>query len=102
MSMWQICAPPPKQRPVIESPYVPVTGHFTCAFHIRGRIDRMVGRTKSGHMRFIWQVVDTRTDVVLIESDAVGWVNAVRAANEATFIARGAYFWDLMKKKGKG
>lgn len=87
-------------RPVIESPVrAEKTGNFTCAHHIRGRIDRQVGRTASGHMRFIWQVVNTRTGEVVVESDAVGWTEAVASASEATFVARGARFWSLDSKK---
>lgn len=97
MSMaWQIVWYAP--RPFMESPPADRPGGFTCADHIRGRIDRAAGRTAAGYMRFIWQVVNTATGVVLVESDAVGWPNAVAAVNEATFIARGAYFWGLTKK----
>lgn len=92
---------------------------FSCAGHIRGRVEApklrrtsRCSRTSSwfGGRPFRWasttwvrdhywfEVYNERTGEILIRSDAFGFDDAMTSCAEAVGIARGALFWDLRRK----
>jgi len=76
-------------------------GHERCAYarHIRGRIGRPGRRSDDGYAHYEWEVYNSETGKVLVDSDSFGLTAAIADCSRVVGLAREAAFWSFWKPK---
>lgn len=97
MSAWKLWSAPfdPKPKPYVRDP----RPYSRTAPHIRGRVFRMDHKTNRGDWMWGMEVVNTSTGQVIASDNCANRQAVVDLAEEATAIARAAWFWSITRKK---